>query len=152
MAPIPETASDAIRGSLLRARAIQDRGLDRSHARGNWIFVSRNLARLYGRDRYVHNGIDPSNYIYAETKEDYFFFISSMDWAFEKGLDIALALATDMGFRLVVAGTSAKYAVIHKIEELCARAGVEYIGDVRRRAKGRALCRRAGVALPDSLQ
>ena len=69
---------------------IQDRGADRSCARSNWIFVSRTLARLYGRDRYVHNGVDPSNHLYAETKEDYFFFISSMDWAFEKGLDTAL--------------------------------------------------------------
>ena len=115
---------------------IQDRGVSRSNARGNWIFVSRTLAQLYGRDRYVLNGIDPSNYIYAETKEDYFFFISSMDWAFEKGLDTALALAADMGFRLVVAGTSAKYAIIHKIEELCERAGAEYLGDVRGERKG----------------
>jgi len=115
---------------------IQDRGLNRSHARGNWIFVSQTLAQLYGRARYVYNGVDPSNHIYAETKEDYFFFVSSMDWAFEKGLDTALALSADMGLRLVVAGTSGKYGVIHKIEELCEQAGAEYVGDVRGERKG----------------
>jgi glycosyltransferase involved in cell wall biosynthesis len=127
---------------------IQDRGLDRSHARGNWIFVSRNLARLYGRDRYVHNGIDPSNYVYSETKRDYFLFLGSMDWAFEKGLDTALALGAGVGFKLVVAGTSAQYAVIHKIEELCEQANAEYVGDVRGERKGELLAGARALLYP----
>jgi len=127
---------------------IQDRGVDRSQARANWIFVSQTLAQLYGRDRYVYNGVDPSNYIYAETKEDYFFFMSSMDWAFEKGLDTALALAADMGFRLVVAGTSGEYAVIHKIEELCEQAGAEYVGDVRGERKAELLAGARALLYP----
>lgn len=130
---------------------IQDRGADRSCARSNWIFVSRTLAQLYGRDRYVHNGVDPSNHLYAETKEDYFLFMSSMDWAFEKGLDIALALAADVGFRLVVAGTSGKYPVIHKIEGICEQAGAEYVGDVRGERKAELLAGARALLYPTRL-
>jgi glycosyltransferase involved in cell wall biosynthesis len=130
---------------------VQDRGADRSCARSNWIFVSRTLAQLYGRERYVHNGVDPSNHLYAETKEDYFFFMSSMDWAFEKGLDIALALAADMGFRLVVAGTSGKYAVIRKIEGICEQAGAEYVGDVRGERKAELLAGARALLYPTRL-
>jgi glycosyltransferase involved in cell wall biosynthesis len=118
---------------------IQARGLDRSYAGGNWIFVSQSLARLYGRARYVYNGIDPHGYVYSESKEDYYLFMSSMDWAFEKGLDTALTLAADLGFRLVVAGTSGDDAVIQKIEGLCSHAGVEYVGDVRGKTKAELL-------------
>ena len=130
---------------------IQARGIDRSHAGGNWIFVSRTLARLYGRERYVHNGIDPRNYIYGETKKDYFLFMSSMDWAFEKGLDRALALAAGLGFRLVVAGTGGDYPVIRKIEKLCARAGAEYAGDVRGQSKAQLLAGARALLHPTRL-
>ena len=39
---------------------LQYQGLPPSHVTPNCIFVSRTLAGLYGSDRYVHNGIDPS--------------------------------------------------------------------------------------------
>jgi glycosyltransferase involved in cell wall biosynthesis len=48
-------------------------------------------------------------------------------------------LAADLGFRLVVAGTSGEYGVIQKIEELCSRAGAEYVGDVRGKTKAKLL-------------
>jgi glycosyltransferase involved in cell wall biosynthesis len=130
---------------------IQARGLDRSYAGGNWIFVSRSLARLYGRARYVYNGIDPHGYIYAERKENYYLFMCSMDWAFEKGLDTALALALDLGFRLVVAGTSGDDAVIQKIEELCSCAGAEYVGDVRGKTKAQLLAGARALLHPTRL-
>src|SRR5580704_13181820 len=130
---------------------IQARGLDRSYAGGNWIFVSRSLARLYGRTRYVYNGIDPHGYIYSERKEDYYLFMSSMDWAFEKGLDTALALAADLGFRLVVAGTSGEAAVIHKMEGLCSQVGVEYVGDVRGKTKAELLAGAQALLHPTRL-
>jgi glycosyltransferase involved in cell wall biosynthesis len=130
---------------------IHARGLDRTCARGNWIFVSRTLARLYGRERYVYNGIDPSSYIYRERKQDYFLFMSSMDWVFEKGLDTALALAENTGLRLVVAGTSGEYAVIRRIEEICSRAGAEYVGDVRGERKAELLADARALLHPTRL-
>jgi glycosyltransferase involved in cell wall biosynthesis len=130
---------------------IQARGIDRSYADGNWIFVSRTLARLYRRERYVHNGIDPRGYIYAERKEDYFLFMSSMDWAFEKGPDRALALAGELGFRLVVAGTGGDYAVIRKIEKFCAGAGAEFVGDVRGQSKAELLAGARALLHPTRL-
>jgi hypothetical protein len=40
----------------------------------NWIFVSRSHARANGRNRFVYNGIDPQEFIYSESKDDYFLF------------------------------------------------------------------------------
>ena len=131
---------------------IRDRGLDRSHAEPNWIFVSRTLARLYDRHRFVHNGLDPAAYQYRERKEDYFVFMSSMDWAAEKGLEIALALSAEMGFRLIVAGTSGNASVIQRISALCGRSGAEYVGDVRAEEKAALLAGARGLLHPTQLE
>lgn len=105
----------------------------------NWIFVSRTLARLHGRTRYVLNGIDPEACIYSEKKEDYFLFMSSLDWEMKKGLDIALSLAARHRLRLIVAGTGNNYKRIMRITSLCREIGAEYVGDVRGKRKAELL-------------
>jgi glycosyltransferase involved in cell wall biosynthesis len=106
-------------------------GMPQRDTTENWIFVSRTLARLHGRTRYVLNGIDPDTCIYSEQKQDYFLFMSSMDWEMKKGLDIALSLAARHGIKLVVAGTGNNYKRIMRITSLCREIGAEYVGDVR---------------------
>jgi glycosyltransferase involved in cell wall biosynthesis len=105
----------------------------------NWIFVSRTLARLHGRERYVLNGIDPAEFIYSENKQNYFLFMSSMDWEMKKGLDIALSLAARFRLNLVVAGTGNNYKRILRITSLCRQIGAQYVGDVRGKRKAELL-------------
>jgi glycosyltransferase involved in cell wall biosynthesis len=69
------------------------------------IYVSRDHARRGGASVVVYNGIDPGEFIYRERKDDYFLFLSKVSRP-AKGVDIALRLAREMGFRLVVAGGS----------------------------------------------
>ena len=118
---------------------MRTRGSKQRPTTENWIFVSRTLAQLHGRNRYVLNGIDPAACIYSEVKEDYFFFMSSMDWEMEKGLDVALSLAFRIGVRLVVAGTGNNYERIGRIATLCRQLGAKYVGDVRGRQKAELL-------------
>lgn len=107
------------------------RGLDRSIAKANWIFVSRSLADSYGSTRYVLNGIDPSEFIYSESKDDYFLFVACLDRALEKGLDIAISLAAKAGFKLVVAGSAMKSAVLEDIRRMAAGAQVQLAGEIQ---------------------
>lgn len=115
------------------------RGRERSQTTDNWIFVSRALAHLHGRERVVLNGIDPAEYIYSESKQDYLLFMSAMDWALEKGLETALALSKQVGFELVVAGTARDYETINRAEEMCREVNARYVGDVRGREKAELL-------------
>jgi glycosyltransferase involved in cell wall biosynthesis len=115
------------------------RGKERSPTTENWIFVSRTLAELHGRSRFVLNGIDPSQYIFSETKDDYLLFMSAMDWGIEKGLEVALALSQQIGFKLVVAGTGTRYEIIKQTEAMCREAKAEYVGDVRGSKKAELL-------------
>lgn len=118
---------------------LKARGLERSPTTENWIFVSRTLAQLMGRDRYVWNGINPSEYVFSETKDDYLLFMSTMDWGTKKGLDVVLNLSKVLGFKLVVAGTGENYERIRNVQEMCREVNAEYVGDVRGKAKAELL-------------
>jgi len=118
---------------------MRTRGYAQKPTTENWIFVSRTLARLHGRTRFVLNGVDPAACIYSETKENYVMFMSSMDWEMKKGLDIALSLAARLRFKLVVAGTGNNYKRIVRIQTLCRQIGAYYVGDVRGKRKAELL-------------
>jgi glycosyltransferase involved in cell wall biosynthesis len=110
---------------------LADRGLDRNMAEDNWIFVSQALARTYGSMRYVVNGIDPSEFIYSESKSDYFLFVACLDRAEQKGLDVAISLARKAGFKLVVAGSAANEETTAVIREKCRHANIELVGEIQ---------------------
>ena len=127
------------------------RGRERDTITQNWIYVSRTLAELHGSDRYVWNGIDPSEYMYSEAKDDYFLFMSTMDWGTQKGLDTVLSLAKKVGFKLVVAGTGESYERIERVQEMCREVGAKYVGDVRGREKAELLAGAKGFLFPTKL-
>jgi len=118
---------------------LKARGLARSVSTENWIFVSRTLAQLFGRDRYVWNGIDPDEYIFSEAKDDYLLFMSTMDWGTQKGLDVVLSLSERLGFKLVVAGTGESYERIASVQDMCRKVNASYVGDVRGKEKAELL-------------
>ncbi|HXM36054.1 MAG TPA: glycosyltransferase, partial [Pyrinomonadaceae bacterium] len=118
---------------------LKTRGHERSPGSVNWIFVSRTLAQLHGRNRYVLNGIDPSRYIFSESKDDYFLFMSTMDWGTKKGLDVVLSLAERLGFKLIVAGTGRDYESIDRVADMCRKVNAEYVGDVKGTKKAELL-------------
>jgi glycosyltransferase involved in cell wall biosynthesis len=101
------------------------------------VCVSRALARALGGTRWVHNGIDPGDYVFSETKGGYLLFMAAMqgpamaDLHRRKGLDVALGAASDAGAELVVAGTAREAAVTAQVAHMCRRAGARYVGDVR---------------------
>lgn len=126
-------------------------GKDREITTENWIFVSRTLAELHGRTRYVLNGIDPAEYIFSESKDDYFLFMSTMNWGIKKGLDVALSMAKQHGFQLVIAGTGQDYASINRVKEMCKGTDARYVGDVRGREKAELLAGAKGFLFPTKL-
>jgi glycosyltransferase involved in cell wall biosynthesis len=123
-------------------------GEEREPSVENRIFVSRTLAAMHDSHRYVLNGIDPSEYIFSETKDDYFFFMSTVNWGVRKGLDVALSLSKRIGFRLVVAGTGRDYESINRVAGMCAEAGARYVGDVRGAEKAELLAGAKGFLFP----
>jgi glycosyltransferase involved in cell wall biosynthesis len=123
----------------------------------NSVCVSRTLAATFGSSRYVHNGLDPADFIYSETKGDHFLFIAGMqgpsihDIYRHKGLELALELATEVGFQLLVAGTTRERVVGDRIASMCHDAGARYLGDVRGREKAELLAGARAVLFPTRL-
>lgn len=46
----------------------------------NTVFVSRNMAERHHADAYVHNGVDPDDYIFKENKKGFFAFCAKASW------------------------------------------------------------------------
>ena len=120
-------------------------------AGSHWLFVSRNLARRYGSERVVLNGVDPEDLVFSESKDDYLLFMSAMDRPHEKGLDRALALAKWAGRRLIVAGTARCHETVVQVADACADFGAEYLGDVRGREKAELIAGASALLFPSRL-
>ncbi len=108
-----------------------DQGLARDQSRPNFIFVSETMARLHGSSRFVWNGIDPADFIYSETKDNYFLFVVSGDVRkarVHKGLDVAFWIARQTGIKLVVAGGTWDLWENEELLKLCQENGAEFIG------------------------
>lgn len=118
----------------------------------SWVYVSRFLAAAFGSTRVVRNGVDPSEYVYSETKDDYVLFLSSMDWCIEKGLDTAIALSQTIGFRLVVAGSARSEEALAAATALCEDGGADFVGDVQGSEKADLLAGARALLHPSRYQ
>jgi glycosyltransferase involved in cell wall biosynthesis len=123
----------------------------------NGICVSRTLAGAFGSQRWVHNGMDPGELSYSETKGEHLLFMAGMQgpsipdiWR-HKGLGLALDLRRELGFELVVAGTVRERAVGDEIAAMCRDAGARYVGDVRGPQKAELIATARAVLFPTRL-
>lgn len=123
-------------------------GKDTSEAHENWIYVSRTLAQTYGSNRYVINGINPSEYLYCDKKDEYFLFVAALERAMSKGLLIALDLARKTDVPLVVAGSSWNQELVAEIAGLCRRSGARYVGEVYGAEKARLFAQARALLFP----
>jgi len=128
------------------------RGKESLPATDAWVYVSRFLADTFRSTRVVHNGVDPSEYVYSETKDDYVLFLSAMDWCVEKGLDVAIELSKTIGFRLVVAGSARTEEGLSAAMALCEDGGAEYVGDVQGSEKADLLAGARALLHPSRYQ
>jgi glycosyltransferase involved in cell wall biosynthesis len=96
----------------------------------NWIYVSRALARTFGSERWIHNGLDPAEYVYSRSKGDDFLFVAALDRAWDKGLDLALAAAGAAGRRLIIAGSAPTAETHQRVLEMCRGRDACLVGEV----------------------
>jgi glycosyltransferase involved in cell wall biosynthesis len=135
----------------------QHRVREVTHAPDHWVYVSQSLARQSGSNRFVRNGLDPADYIYSETKSDYLLFLSGMQGNFHhlkyrfKGLDVALSLASELGFKLLVAGTARDPEILDTVIQMCREAGAVFLGDVRGKAKAELLAGARALLFPTQI-
>ena len=119
------------------------------HVRDNWIFVSASHAAFFGRERYVRNGIDPSEFCYHERKDDYFLFmVGDLSVLQLKGFQIARELVRRCGIRLVVAGAISEDGMAKRYERMFAEEGIHYAGYVSGQQKAELLAHARALLFP----
>lgn len=113
----------------------------------NKVYCSRDHARRGGSTVFVHNGVDPEDYLYRERKDDYILFLSKVSRRV-KGVDVALRLARRLGFRLVVVGGNR--LGLRKTGGLwdSLRADVHFCGEVGGREKAELIAGARALLFP----
>lgn len=115
----------------------------------NWIFVSASHARSYGKKRYVLNGIDPAEFIFSETKQDYFLFVvAGLERAELKGLQVVQALVDQLAIELVIAGYSRDKSYERRFAAMCKEKGIRFTGGVHGREKAELIAGARGLLAP----
>jgi glycosyltransferase involved in cell wall biosynthesis len=117
----------------------------------NWIVVSETLASLYGHRRCVVNGVDPAALIFSTAKADYLLFVGRADVADQKGLALALALSSAVGFPLTIMATSTREEVMRDLDARCRDAGARFVGDARGQRKAELIAGARALLFPTSL-
>lgn len=105
----------------------------------NTVFLSKNHAMRHGSSYYVYNGLDPEEYVYNESKENYFLFLSKTSRK-EKGLDTAIRIAKKMNINLKIAGG---YGI-------SLRKNIKYYGEVGGKIKADLLAGAKALLFPIS--
>jgi glycosyltransferase involved in cell wall biosynthesis len=113
------------------------------------IFVSESHARCFGSRRYVYNGIDPSEFIYSEVKDNYFLFIVfGLERSIFKGLGIALSLVEELGIKLVVAGSSKNSHYQKHFAAFCKEQGLVFVGEIGGQQKAELIAGAKALLFP----
>lgn len=143
--PVEERAEPWVRGFHA------ERGLHvvAEALRPHLIYVSATHASRFGSRRYVHNGVDPGEFLYSEAKDEYFvFLVSGLERAEIKGIDVAFGLVRDLGIELVVAGSSRDAAVQARFARRCRDRGVRFVGEVHGARKAELLAGARALLFP----
>ena len=129
--------------------AIKDfRGLNE-----RYCFISYAQRRYWGyaQNPVVHHGLDQDEYIYREAKDDYFLFLSRIDWDV-KGVNWAIEVAVRTGVRLIIAGNAHRYISVNSYgrgylkKKLSDR--IQYVGPVGGELKAMLLAKAKALIFP----
>ena len=129
--------------------AIKDfRGLNE-----RYCFISYAQRRYWGyaQNPVVHHGLDQDEYIYREAKDDYFLFLSRVDWDV-KGVNWAIEVAVRTGVRLIIAGNAHRKTFVNSYwrgylkKRLSDR--IQYVGPVGGELKAMLLAKAKALIFP----
>lgn len=119
------------------------------HIRANWMFVSASHAAFFGSERYVLNGIDPGEFCYSESKDDYFLYlVADLTQLQLKGFQIVQELVRRCGIRVVVAGAISEDGMAERYEQMFAEDGIRYVGHVSGQEKAELLAGARALLFP----
>ena len=111
----------------------------------NTIFVSRRHAANHGSIHFVHNGLDPAEYVADQPREDYAVFLAKARWDV-KNLPGAIQVARQAGVMLHVLGSRNWPLNLQRC--LPAIRGVRYHGMIAGQAKRNLLARARCLIFP----
>jgi glycosyltransferase involved in cell wall biosynthesis len=126
---------------------INGNGAGPRHFHPNSVFVSKSHAANHGSAHFVHNGIDPADYVFSETRQDYAVFLAKARWQ-AKNFAGALRVAQKAGLELRVLGSRNWPFGLQRLLPPSLCRGARYYGMLGGREKIEILSRARCLILP----
>ncbi len=105
----------------------------------NTAFVSRNHARRHAAQCFVHNGVDPDDYIFSDKKDGSLLFLAKASWRV-KNVDGAIRLAKRTNRHLRIVGGSKRF--------FNHRGGIHWEGMLGGKPKAEIISRASALLFP----
>ncbi|MDO8659568.1 MAG: glycosyltransferase [Candidatus Parcubacteria bacterium] len=112
----------------------------------HFICVSDFICKLSGNRQFVHSCVDPDDFIYCDKKDDYFLFLSGLDWGEGKGLFTVISLAKKMGVKLKIAAAGKNQQILDEVKRNC-NSKIEYLGAVNGQQKAELISKAKAIIL-----
>lgn len=113
----------------------------------NTVFVSAKHAANHGSCNFVHNGLDPDDYLFSEKREDFAIFLAKARWKV-KNLEGAISVARRAGIELRVLGSRNWPLNLQRVVPPALRGGIRYYGMLGGHEKLELLSRARCLILP----
>lgn len=119
----------------------------------NIVCVSKVIADRINCKAYVHSCVDPSEFKFRPIKQDYFLYLSGLDWGFAKGLDIFIELAKlTPSKQFVIAGSGKNQEILQFIVQSCEKIkNLKFVGEVNGLTKVNLISDAKALIMPTKL-
>jgi glycosyltransferase involved in cell wall biosynthesis len=127
--------------------------LEKSNNNPNIVCVSKVIADRINCKAFVHSCVDPDEFIFKDKKENYFLYLSGLDWGFAKGLDIFIELARlSPSKTFVIAGSGKNQSIIDFIRHSCKTfSNLKFVGEVNGSNKIDLIANARALIMPTKL-
>ncbi len=117
------------------------------------ICQSTFVANRLGSKAIVYGSSSEEESIFIEQKQNYFLYLASFGWGFQKGLDTFINLAKKMRrFDFYIAGAGGEPNFTQYVKALCqSEPNIKFIGEVNGAAKAQAIANAKAMIVPTKL-
>ena len=112
-----------------------------------FLSQSHRVVSGFPRNPFVYNGLDPSEFHFSKSKDNYLLFLSKLDRP-EKGLGLAIEVAKKAGVKLVIAGNYTNENFYRDFLKPRLSKNITYVGPVKGEIKKELLSKARALIFP----
>jgi glycosyltransferase involved in cell wall biosynthesis len=127
--------------------------LQQANNNPNIVCVSKFVADRINCKAFVHSCVDQDEFRFQEQKQDYFLYLSGLDWGFSKGLDTFIMISKLVrSKKFIIAGSGKNEQIINFVRDQCKdSSNLKFVGEVNGQFKIDLISSAKALIMPTKL-